>query len=163
MPKRDSEQDKRTAARQPTNASNATADTVEQRVVAFAEQPGRIAGTIQAKADGWMDRQTLNKRIAGGRDGAADLLEQLAGGAAKASKKTPADEARTAEPEGGAAAWSMRPARGIVRRCRPIRTRTSRILRRPRCGRQRRSSKPTGAAGATSRRTFGTMFNQAAV
>ena len=74
-----------------TNASGATtADAMEQRVVAFAEQLGRIAGTIQAKAEGWMDRETLNKQIASVRDGAADLLEQLAGGATKASKKKPA-------------------------------------------------------------------------
>ena len=59
-------------------------------MVAFAEQLGRMAGTIQAKAEGWMDRETLNKQIASVRDGAADLLEQLAGGATKASKKKPA-------------------------------------------------------------------------
>jgi hypothetical protein len=93
MPKRDSATRQTNLGTATTNASNATADTVEQRVVAFAEHLGRIAGTIQAKADGWMDRQTLNKLIAGVRDGAADLLEQLAGGTAKASKKTPADEA----------------------------------------------------------------------
>ena len=71
-----------------TNAPGATtADAMEERVVAFAEQLGRIAGTIQAKAEGWMDRETLNKQIANVRDGAAHLLEQLAGGATKAPKK----------------------------------------------------------------------------
>ena len=41
-----------------TSASGATtADAMEQRVVAFAEQLGRIAGTIQAKAEGSMDRE----------------------------------------------------------------------------------------------------------
>jgi hypothetical protein len=74
-----------------TNTSDATtAEAMEQRVVAFAEQLGRMAGTIQARAEGWMDRETLNKQIASVRDGAADLLEQLAGGATKASKKKPA-------------------------------------------------------------------------
>ena len=71
-----------------TNAPGATtADAMEERVVAFAEQLGRIAGTIQAKAEGWMDRETLNKQIDSVRDGAAHLLEQLAGGATKAPKK----------------------------------------------------------------------------
>jgi len=66
------------------NASGAmTANAMEQRVVAFAEQLGRIAMTVQAKAEGWMDRDTLYRQIAGVRDGAADLLEQLAGGATK--------------------------------------------------------------------------------
>jgi hypothetical protein len=74
-----------------TSASDATAaDAMEQRVVAFAEQLGRIAGTVQAKAEGWMDRETLNTQIAKVRDGAADLLEQLAGSATKASTKKPA-------------------------------------------------------------------------
>jgi len=70
-----------------TNAPGATtADAMEERVVAFAEQLGRIAGTIQAKAEGWMDRETLNEQIADVRDGAAHLLEQLAA-ATKAPKK----------------------------------------------------------------------------
>ena len=82
---------KRTNSGTTTNTSGATtAEAIEQRVVAFAEQLGRMAGTIQAKAEGWMDRETLNKQIASVRDGAADLLEQLAGGAPKASKKKPA-------------------------------------------------------------------------
>ena len=39
------------------SATSAT-DPVEQRLVAFAEQLGRIVGTVQAKADGWLDRKT---------------------------------------------------------------------------------------------------------
>jgi hypothetical protein len=71
-----------------TEGSGATtADAVQQRVLAFAEQVGRIAGTLQAKADGWMQRETLQTQIASVRDGAADLLEPLAGGATKASKR----------------------------------------------------------------------------
>ncbi len=77
-------------AKKTTTASGAkAADAMEQRLVAFAEQLGRMAGTFQAKADGWMDRETLNRQIASVRDGAADLLEQLAGGAKKAAKKAP--------------------------------------------------------------------------
>jgi hypothetical protein len=67
-----------------------TADAMEQRVMAFAERVGRIVGTMQAKADGWMDRETLNKQVAGVRDEAGRLLEQLAGGAKKATKKAKA-------------------------------------------------------------------------
>lgn len=72
-----------------TDGGTTTTDAMEQRVVAFAEQLGRIAGTVQAKAEGWMDRETLSKQIANVRDSAADLLERLAGGATKASKKKP--------------------------------------------------------------------------
>jgi hypothetical protein len=67
-----------------------TSDVMEQRVMAFAEQLGRMVGTIQAKADGWMDRETLNKQIASVRDEASRLLEQLAGGAKKATKRASA-------------------------------------------------------------------------
>ena len=75
----------------PTNRSDATtAEAMEQQVVAFAEQLGRMVGTIQAKAEGWMDRKTLNKQLASVRDGATHLLEQLAGGATAATKRKPA-------------------------------------------------------------------------
>jgi hypothetical protein len=58
-------------------ATAATPDPMEQRIVAFAAQLGRIAGTVQAKAEGWMDRDALNKQIAGVRDSASELLEQM--------------------------------------------------------------------------------------
>ena len=91
MAKRDTGTKRTNNGTTTTDASGAaTADAMEQRVVAFAEQLGRIAGTVQAKAEGWMDRETLNQQIASVRDGAADLLKQLAGGATKASTKTPA-------------------------------------------------------------------------
>ena len=52
-------------------------DGVEQRVLAFAEQLGQIAGTAQAKTAGWMDGDALKKELARVRDGAAELLQQL--------------------------------------------------------------------------------------
>jgi hypothetical protein len=78
------------ASRETTSSAPGatTADPIEQRLVAFAEQLGRMVGTIQAKAEGWMDRETLNQQIVSVRDGAAHLLEQLAD-ATKATK-TPA-------------------------------------------------------------------------
>jgi hypothetical protein len=78
-------------AKETTRAhgGTATADAMEQRVVAFAEQLGRIAGTLHAKTEVWLDRQALTKQIASVRDSAAELLEQLADGATKGSKKNP--------------------------------------------------------------------------
>ena len=68
------------------NASSAsTVDSVEQRVVAIAEQVGRIVGTVQAKAEGWFDRKALSEQFASVRDSAADMVKHLAG-AVKASK-----------------------------------------------------------------------------
>jgi hypothetical protein len=52
-------------------------DELEERVLAFAEQLGRIAGTMQVKTAGWMDGDALKKDLARVRDGAADLLQQL--------------------------------------------------------------------------------------
>jgi hypothetical protein len=82
-----------------TNGGTATADALEQRVVAFAEQLGRIAGTFQAKAKGWLDREAVTKQIASVRDSATDLLEQLAGGAT-GSKRNPAAPAARGKTKG---------------------------------------------------------------
>jgi len=74
-----------------TAVSVATAaDVQDSRVVAFAEQLGRIAGTLQGKADAWMDRDALTKQIASVRDGAADLLAQLAASVPTIATKQPA-------------------------------------------------------------------------
>ena len=79
MTKRDSRTSSANRETTTSSASGATTtDPIEQRLVAFAEQLGRMVGTIQAKAEGWMDRETLSQQIASVRDGAAHLLEQLA-------------------------------------------------------------------------------------
>ena len=98
MTKRDSGS-KATRETTTASASGATPpDPIEQRLVAFAEQLGRMVGTIQAKAEGWMDRETLNQQIVSVRDGAAHLLEQLAD-ATKATKATTAPAAGAARTE----------------------------------------------------------------
>jgi hypothetical protein len=60
-----------------TSPGTPTMDGLEERVLAFAEQLGRIAGTVQAKTAGWMEGDALKKELARVRDGAADLLQQL--------------------------------------------------------------------------------------
>jgi hypothetical protein len=65
------------------------ADGLEQRLLAFAEQLGRIAGTVQAKTAGWMDGDALKKDLARVRDGAADLLQQLTADAPPVAVRTP--------------------------------------------------------------------------
>jgi hypothetical protein len=52
-------------------------DGLEERVLAFAEQLGQIAGTVQAKTAGWMEGDALKKELARVRDGAAALHQQL--------------------------------------------------------------------------------------
>ena len=82
--------------RRPHGVSKATSaagappmDELERRVVEFFEQLGRIAGTVQVRVEGWMDRQKLTEQIAGVRDAAANLLERIADDAAEASNTIP--------------------------------------------------------------------------
>jgi hypothetical protein len=72
-------------------ARSSTAEAMEQQMLAFAEQLGRMAGTLQVKADGWIDRDARNEQVASLRSGAAELIEQFKGGfsLSKASKKKP--------------------------------------------------------------------------
>jgi hypothetical protein len=78
---------------------------MEQRVLAFAEQLGRIAGTVQAKAEGWMDREALNEQVSAVRDSASQLLEQLRTTASRVASgvrpgRTPAKSARASKSSG---------------------------------------------------------------
>ena len=72
-----------------TSTDTEKSDQMEERLVAFAEQLGRIAGTVQAKTAGWMDGDTLKNELARVRDGAADLLRQLTADAPALLENTP--------------------------------------------------------------------------
>jgi hypothetical protein len=65
---------KRSTQETPTTS---TADAIEQRVVALAEQLGRLVGSVQARTDGMFDRQAMNDQLTRIRDGATGLLGQL--------------------------------------------------------------------------------------
>jgi hypothetical protein len=77
----------RPAARHDTAAS---VGAIEQQVLAFAEQLGYAAGTIRTKAGGALDRKALARQIAGVRDGAKRMLDQLATGVASRVRRQPA-------------------------------------------------------------------------
>jgi hypothetical protein len=49
---------------------------------------------MQAKADGWLDRDALTQQLAQRRDGATHLLEQLNGGP-QANAESPATAVQT--------------------------------------------------------------------
>ena len=100
MAKRDNETRQANSGTTATSTSPSTANPIEQRLTAFAEQLGWMAGTIQAKAEGWMDGDKLSKQIASVRDGAAQLLDQLTGGTTKARQKQPAAAAPRRENKG---------------------------------------------------------------
>ena len=56
---------------------------IGSQAVALAEQLGRIAGSIEGTAEQWLNRSALTDQLTRVRDGATELLESLAGGAAK--------------------------------------------------------------------------------
>ena len=76
-------------------------DGLEGRVLAFAEQLGRIAGTVQAKTAGWMDGDALKKDLARVRDGATDLLQQLTADAQPVAVSRPPGDPAPKRSRGG--------------------------------------------------------------
>jgi hypothetical protein len=90
MTRRSPSATQRNSSTAPTTSSGTPrVDVLEERVLAFAEQLGRIAGTVQAKTAGWMDGDTLKKELARVRDGAADLLQQLTADAPAVAENRP--------------------------------------------------------------------------
>src|SRR6188474_579313 len=98
-------------------------DSMENRMLAFAEQLGRIVGTVQAKAEGWLDRDALSAQISTVRDSASELLNQLGGAVSKqaaasrtASRTRPGTAAESTKggAKGKAAAKPKTSAKGRV-------------------------------------------------
>ena len=83
-----------------TSASGTGAQGLESGVVKLAEQLGWFVGTVQAKADGWLDSDSLKQQMTQIRDGAAQMLEQVnrAGAAAGESATKLASAAKAAMP-----------------------------------------------------------------
>lgn len=69
----------------PDNADSA----LQRQVIAFAEQLGYVAGSIESRTAGLRDRQKLSRQLTGVRDGAKRLLEQLASGVASRVRREP--------------------------------------------------------------------------
>ena len=101
MTKRKPDATERDASTTPTTSHGTpTIDGLEQRVLAFAEQLGRIAGTVQARTAGWMDGDPLKTELARVRDGAADLLQQLTAAAPPVTASRTATRAVPRSPRG---------------------------------------------------------------
>lgn len=87
----------------PSKAANATGE-VEQTLVAMAKQLGAFVGTVETKADGWLDRDMLVREVGRVRDLATELLAQVNRG-----RRMARDAATTP-----AAPPPARPSRGSV-------------------------------------------------
>ena len=73
---------------------------VEEKVLAFAKQLGVLIGTVQGKAEGWLDREALSKEVSRIRDGAAELLAHVSP-TGKAQPKKSAKSKAAAKPGRG--------------------------------------------------------------
>jgi hypothetical protein len=76
--------------------TTSSSGSAEDRVIALAEQLGRIVGTMQAKAGGLLDRDALMQQISQVRDGATHLLEHLGVGGGQPGTGTTDGEAQQA-------------------------------------------------------------------
>jgi len=114
-------------------------DAVEKRVVALAEQLGRLVGTAQARADGWVDLPALNDQLIRVRDGAAGILEQLRSGLSRPARKKPGRKP-TAKAAAGRSGGKV-DAPGKTHRKAPARTRAVKKsdLMIPKAGASRRT------------------------
>ena len=85
-----------TKAKRSTQETSTTsaADAIEQRVVALAEQLGRLVGSVQARTDGMLDRQAMNEQLTRIRDGATGLLGQLGVPALAPRRRAPKRKAK---------------------------------------------------------------------
>jgi hypothetical protein len=78
------------AKRSSTPKQTAGDSRLERQVLAFAEQLGYVAGSLESRAGRVIDRKTLSRQVTGVRDGARRLLEQLATGVTSRVGRTPA-------------------------------------------------------------------------
>ena len=74
--------------------ASAPSNALERQVIAFAEQLGYVAGSIESRTEGWMDRKKLSRQITSVRDGAKQLLEQLAHGVSSRVRRPKAAAAK---------------------------------------------------------------------
>jgi len=84
---------KETGARAP--------EAVEEKVVALAEQMGRLIGTVQARAEGWLDPKYMRDQLTRIQDGATDLLSHLGTGADKPDESAPQPTGRRSSGRSG--------------------------------------------------------------
>ncbi len=138
-----SQSKKDTSAQQETSAAT-TPDAVEQKFVALAEQMGRLIGTVQAKAEGWLDPKYMRDQITRIQDGATDLLSHLGNAAGKSAEPAPQPAARPPRGRSGgkvdAPGKKHRPPPPSTRQAKPSDDRVAKLkaanrsIRRPRQG-----------------------------
>jgi hypothetical protein len=115
----------KSTSRSKTTASPQTGP-LERQVLAFAEQLGYVAGSIQSRTEGLVDRKALSRQVASVRDGAKQLLDQLATGVASRVRRRPAPKKPVRKARSGGAGGRARGRRTASRRPR-VRPRRPRV------------------------------------
>ena len=103
---------KRKAVVAPPATAKQPAGSVEPMVIALAEQLGTFLGRVQAKADGWLENESLREQVTRIRDGATAVLAQVNGAGARARKLV--TRAKPAAPTRKKKAKTARPRPGGV-------------------------------------------------
>ena len=121
-----------------------TPEAVEQKVVALAEQMGRLLGTVQAKAEGWLDPTYMRDQLTRIQDGATDLLSHLGIAAGHSGESTRQPAVRPSRGRSGgkvdAPGKKHRPPPPSTRQAKPSDDRVAKLkaenrsIRRPRQG-----------------------------
>ena len=97
-------------------ARSESVSTTEEKVEQFAEDLGRLLGTVQAKAEGWVgQRNEIAKRLADIRDTASQLLQQLGDRGVAAVRRAAAPAAGPRQKAQSVAARAPAPENGDAR------------------------------------------------
>lgn len=144
------------ARKKTVTGSAADESAMEERVVAFAQQLGRMVGTVERKTTGWLDMAPLSDQLTRIRDGAADLLSHLGGGAATGRKEP--RKALDSIPESPLPDAGSRASSGGASKGRARKPASPREAAKPRpAGLSGRSREPVAAPGKRHRKPPASM------
>ena len=123
---------------------------MEQKVLALAEQMGRLIGTVQTRAEGWVDPQNMRDQLTRIQDGAADLLAHLESLAGQSGETAPRPAGRNPSGRSGgkvdAPGKKHRPPPPSVRPAKPS---DDRVAKLKAANRSIRPATPSPFRGAT--------------
>ena len=134
-----------TPPQSPSGTSSRTVpDDMEQKVLALAEEMGRLIGTVQAKAEGLLDPQNMRDQLTRIQEGATDLLAHLGNAVGKSAASAPQSAGRNSRGRSGgkvdAPGKKHRPPPPSTRIAKPSDDRVAKLkaanrsIRRPRQG-----------------------------
>src|SRR5438034_1012962 len=76
----------------PPTSSAPTEDALEMKVVAMAEEMGRLIAAVQTKTERWLDQASVRDQLTRIHEGAAELISHLTPAGAPAAQAAKAKE-----------------------------------------------------------------------